>query len=356
MIIHKIYDEINSELEDLWLKLEKDIQITPFQSFFWISKFVKYYLTKKETLIFYTIIETKPHLNALVIIPLFLEIKFGIKVLKFIGQPFADYEMPIIGKNYELNELVMNEIFLTISQKYRIDAINFTKQLNYFDKRKNPFAEKAIKNENAIIHKILISESWEEYKRTHLERGFEKFVKSFNKKLKFNEKIEIVVNPNDQQIKNIIRFTIINKIKKLNKKKKTHILNKPSLKFLYKLFREKNIHLHRSCLLFNNKIIATHLGFVYKNIFYYIFPAYDEEFKHLSPGKYLLLELIKYCHNSKLEIFDLTFGNEAYKKKISNYCERYYSLTKIFTFKGKIYYIFLRLYSLIKNNFRIKSN
>ena len=73
MIIHKIYDEINSELEDLWLKLEKDIQITPFQSFFWISKFVKYYLTKKETLIFYTIIETKPHFNALVIIPLFLK-------------------------------------------------------------------------------------------------------------------------------------------------------------------------------------------------------------------------------------------------------------------------------------------
>ena len=114
--------------------------------------------------------------------------------------------------------------------------------------------------------------------------------------------------------------------------------------------KKKNIYIHRSCLLFDNKIIASHLGYVYQNIFYYIFPAYNKEFKDLSPGKFLLMELIKYSQNKKLQYFDLTFGNETYKKKISNYCDRHYSFTKKYNFRGTIYFIFLGFYNFIKNN------
>jgi len=196
MITHKIYNEINPELKELWIKLEKDTQITPFQSFFWLSKFVKYYLKKKEALIFYTIIETKSCTRALVIIPLFIEKKYGIKVLKFIGQPFADYEMPIIEKNYELNELTIKEIILNISQKYKIDAINSTKQLKYFGEKKNPFADKVIKNENALISKIIINKNWENYKDTHFDRELKRTEKELKKKLKFYNKIQIINKSN----------------------------------------------------------------------------------------------------------------------------------------------------------------
>ena len=40
--------------------------------------------------------------------------------------------------------------------------------------------------------------------------------------------------------------------------------------------------------------------------------------KKFSPGKILLFEMINDCKKKSLNYFDLTIGNEFYKKKFSN--------------------------------------
>ena len=69
----------------------------------------------------------------------------------------------------------------------------------------------------------------------------------------------------------------------------------------------------------NNSIIATHLGVVYKNIFYWLLPTFDKEnWGKYSPGSLILEDLIKWSIKNKLETFDLTIGKETYKNLWSN--------------------------------------
>ena len=57
---------------------------------------------------------------------------------------------------------------------------------------------------------------------------------------------------------------------------------------------------------------------MYKDTFYYLMPTYESgEWGKYSPGRLLLLELIKWSINSGLKYFDFTVGGEAYKK---NWC------------------------------------
>ena len=93
----------------------------------------------------------------------------------------------------------------------------------------------------------------------------------------------------------------------------------------------------------DNEIIAAHSGYVYNNICYYLFPVYNINYHKYSPGKILLKKIIDDSKSNSLDYFDLTIGDEDYKKKLFKqqilFC---YSLTS-YKYKRK------SLYSFIKN-------
>ena len=67
----------------------------------------------------------------------------------------------------------------------------------------------------------------------------------------------------------------------------------------------------------NNEIIAAQSGHYIKR-YYYLFPAYNHEYRKYSPGKYTSNMIV----NSELNLFDyfdLTIGSEKYKEDFSNY-------------------------------------
>ena len=70
-----------------------------------------------------------------------------------------------------------------------------------------------------------------------------------------------------------------------------------------------NPNIHLSALLVEDKIIAVHMGYLYKKNFFYILPAYDYNYKKLSVGNILLLELFE-NFKQNLNTFDFTIGEE----------------------------------------------
>ena len=59
--------------------------------------------------------------------------------------------------------------------------------------------------------------------------------------------------------------------------------------------------------------------------------------KIFSPGRLLLIKLLKWSIINKLSIYDFTIGGEAYKKIWCNKDENLYFSLKSITLKGKIY-------------------
>ena len=95
--------------------------------------------------------------------------------------------------------------------------------------------------------------------------------------------------------------------------------------------------------------VTTHVGIVDESTFYYLMPAHEGgEWEKYSPGRLLLLELLKWSINSGLKFFDFTVGGEAYKK---DWCNREIDLFEVrlaVSPRGWLYLSFLKTKSVFK--------
>ncbi|MBU5615235.1 GNAT family N-acetyltransferase [Geomonas azotofigens] len=91
------------------------------------------------------------------------------------------------------------------------------------------------------------------------------------------------------------------------------VLFKPGYEDFYRQEARRNPSLHLCCLTLNGEIIATHLGYLYKNRLYFVMPTYDHRYGKFSPGRVLTYYLVRHCFEQEVELFDFCIGPEEYK-------------------------------------------
>ena len=75
---------------------------------------------------------------------------------------------------------------------------------------------------------------------------------------------------------------------------------------------------------------------------------YDVNFKKLSLGNILLLNILEFCKSNNIICFDLTIGNEKYKEKLSNKVDNLYEIVESYNAFGFIYKLYVITKSTIK--------
>lgn len=76
----------------------------------------------------------------------------------------------------------------------------------------------------------------------------------------------------------------------------------------------------------DGRALAYHLGFQENCKLISYVSAFDVDYWELSPGEVLLRNMFKYAHRSKLDEFDFTIGDEAYKSRFVNFTGNTYTL------------------------------
>jgi len=111
-------------------------------------------------------------------------------------------------------------------------------------------------------------------------------------------------------------------------------------KFYKELVDDKNdfMKIHCSALFVGETMIATHVGILDIDTFYYLMPAHEVgEWEKFSPGRLLLENLIEWSIENNLKIFDFTIGEEHYKKIWCDTETKIYETLEANNIKGKIY-------------------
>ena len=121
---------------------------------------------------------------------------------------------------------------------------------------------------------------------------------------------------------------------------------------MYEVFSKNDAHF--SYLTLDDKIIAVHMGSVYKKKMLYLFPTYDNQYSKYSPGNILLYNLMKnFFINGGIE-FDFTTGNESYKIKLSNIKKNMFFLNLGLTLKGNLVSVILEFLNRLKKINKLK--
>ena len=83
----------------------------------------------------------------------------------------------------------------------------------------------------------------------------------------------------------------------------------------------ENKDTHLAGLKLNNQFIALSFGIKFENNYLYLDPAYNvsNQLLKYSPGKILMIELIRYFYEKKIKYFDFGSGSEMYKTEWKNH-------------------------------------
>lgn len=350
VVIH----EINSSLKSEWINFEKENICTIFQSYDWVEYWYNNYINNIENQNLKPFIVKIYYEKKLVsIIPLVVKNnKFNFKILKFLGEPYNDFNFPILKKNFEF-DLNFYNVFKSFLKKYKnqIDLIFLEKLLPFFQSIKNPlFFESQVLRSN--INFYIYSENWLKYSgRINLSHNSE-IDRKFKNLCKVG-KVDFVFDAKDD-LEIVTKFIIENKNKQFLKKKKKNIFfYKKNVDFIRYLF-EKNFSTY-SFLKLDNKIIGAHIGYIHKDTFYHIMPAHDINYNKLSPGNVLLKKMIEVSLDLKdINNFNFTIGPETYKKKWSNKSNYLYTLFIHHNLKGFICSIFYKLKTIFIYKYILK--
>lgn len=344
-IFIKVYNNIDNELKNEWLNLEKKGELHVFQKYNFIKNFIE---NKKGNFVFVTMSLGK---KVFCILPLHIHEKYGFKILQWIGNKEFDYCGAITNDFYEYipNEKVFKKLWEKILSHFnRLDLIFLNNQLEKIRYDQNPFV---FYLKNKIFSKVYLINLFSSYEKYINEISNKKFLNEFHRtknKLTKENSVQfqnLDINNGILELEDIIR----QKINFLENRKIKHQLNRNLLEFFSKVKTDDPNSLKIGILRINNEVIAANIGFVFNQSFYYYMPViFSEKFSKFSPGKILLSCLIEWSINNKLEIFDFGLGDENYKKYWCNDTVNLSRYLNFKSFKGFFAYLLIRIYIFFK--------
>ena len=352
---YKIVRSLDDESINQWVKLEQDTDPIVFQRIFFIKNWFKNLYSEKKNKLFIIFIYKSD--NLLSVLPFCINNFFIFKSLEWIGEPFNDINFPIFKKEI-INKLNFNEFLREILIEFNdeITFIRLKKQIKCFNNIINPLHYR-LSVSSSEKRKVLYFKSKKESKLSE----FEAFID--NQKSKLFKRIKQRVNKynfifkshqgSNLKYKNeTLQFLIKNKSEKMTRTKVWNYLSFQKYKnYIKDILNSK--YAHGFELYLNKKLIACQIGYKIKNHYYYIFPAYNNDYKSISPGHlgiyFLLRELINEQNNIT---FDFTIGNETYKDYWINQEEHLFTNYYYKNFIGK-FLINLIIYFDYNRNFPI---
>ena len=176
------------------------------------------------------------------------------------------------------------------------------------------------------------------------------------KKLSFEGNIKFEILKNNSDFGEFFDVLMEQKLKRFTDTNFYHKSTDNWFNYYKRLLSQKfqSFKVQASWIKIENKIIAAHFGFLKGDVFYYILPSFETgKWSKYSPGRIILLYLYEWANNNNFKIFDLTIGNETYKKGWGNEIVEIYDVIKPITLKGYIYFLFIYFYRKSPKTFKI---
>lgn len=343
----------DSELERIWMDLEFKNPPFIFQTYNWCKNWydkVGRYDDDSIPLVLVVYFKQDP----VALFPLVLRQKRSLKIISFLGGDQSDYNSILHGQlDIEFQE-VWDEVLRNLPKFDLISLNRIPEKIGVNDNVLCSLSGMVFLEEAHHIDFSLIEDE------DHVvSKRSKKDIQRMMRRLSDHGVLEMRIAQSDKDFQKVIGHTLEQKERRYLDTGARNILSNPQVKNFYKtLFQldSEDIKIHLSSLHLKGDILSTHLGFIYENRYYYIFPTFEEgNYVKYSPGRVLLYELVNISLRSGIQVFDMTIGSEDYKKKWSNGSLQIYDYYHCATFKGQVYMLIQSLIAYIKKSPRLKS-
>ena len=253
----------------------------------------------------------------LLLLPLSVETRHGVRILSVIDGGVADYVEPVLLEGAEtLDEGQMRDLWrCVLGALPGIDVVHIDKIPAAVGSVANPL--RALRTEAARVsgHVLTLSGTHEDYRQHRLPRRQD--ARRKRKRLLQAGPLELMIPTNNADRSRIVATLIRQKRERYLSTRGIDGFRAPGLlDFLSGLadLSSQSSAIHLSALVSGETMIATHLGIVSSGRFYYLLPAFESgEWQRHSPGRLHIEYLIEWSYANDLSYFDFGVGDEDYK-------------------------------------------
>lgn len=252
------------------------------------------------------------------LLPLGIERRHGLRVLTFLDGGVCDYNAPIIfpeGTKFDRSAVAdfWNDIRKALPS---FDVAIFDKMPMKVGAIPNPLLVLGAQAEPPSAHIATLSGTWTEFSaaRFPLKRRNDSLRR--RRRLADLGRVEFVIASTAAERRKLLDAMIRQKGQRYLKTIGINWFDDSSFRNYFIDLTERsdgNGPVHLSALEVDGKAVATHWGLVVRNHFYHLMPSYEDDWSRFAPGRLLLEHLIEWSFENGIEIFDFGIGDEPYK-------------------------------------------
>jgi CelD/BcsL family acetyltransferase involved in cellulose biosynthesis len=298
--------------------------------------------------------------GTLLLLPLGIRRSYGCRTLVYLGGRVTDYNAPLIDRTFaaSCSQADFAELWRAILRNLPpIDLVSLVKMPETIEGVPNPMVtlRHCVHTGNARSARPLPA-TFEAYTESHRSKVF----KDAARKRRQVEALgpvsfEIPEAPGD-----ILETVDIALAQKRRRHRESgHSELGTGYETFYKRIATSSLDAgrpHVSRLRVGDAVVATHVGAVHGRRFYHLMPGYEGgKWARYSVGRLLQQELVKWCISERLETFDMTTGDEEYKRSWTDTHLPLYACRYALTLRGTIGIALARAYWRLRKSPRVRA-
>lgn len=324
----QIYRSID-DAESCWREAERQADLHVYQRFDWLSGWHKSVGAPAGIEPCLVVIKERDD-KLLMLLPLAIERSGLWRRLVWMGAEFFDYHAPVLmpGAADRLSKIGSKALLQAIHARLpSVDYAFFARQPANVGQQVNPLIDDGAVLCTQAAHQTELAGDWPTYYGHKRGRRTRHNDRRKRKKLEKEGQLDFVVAKDVEAIDRFLDVLIRQKGVYARALGERNILEWPGYR---DFLREKTIAgLEDGTVLLcgltlDDKVLGVQWGALQHHRLYSIFASYDAgAYSKLSPGEFLLHDLMGWCFENGIELFDFTYGDEPYKLA---WCEQHMGL------------------------------
>jgi CelD/BcsL family acetyltransferase involved in cellulose biosynthesis len=284
-------------------------------------------------------------------LPLAIETKFNLRLLRFMDCGVADYNAPIVAADRRLSRQEFQEVWAEILARLpAFDVVDLKKIANDVAGAVNPLTFLDCTPFGDSGHAVALTRFRDQTDTRRSIARLRRKLQGYAKGLSRIGETRFLTNPDASETAPLTERLLEFKRRKYERMSTPDFLAAPGVEQFYRQMtspdRLGKIS-HLSALTVGDTVASAHLGFIGRGRFYYIFPGYDSQFGRYGVGHLLLEHLIDQSVAQDFDTFDLGIGDASYKNKWATCRLALHSHERAVTAAGRFYLQMRRIRRLV---------
>jgi CelD/BcsL family acetyltransferase involved in cellulose biosynthesis len=329
--------------EEAWRHLEQIGECFAFQTYFWVKTWHELIGTKLGVSPQVVVLRA-PSGEAAMVIPLGIRREYGLRHLSFLAHDVSDYQGPLLAKG--VGEVLAGDFSAIWSEVLErlpsVDLIDFRRMPNVMGRAPNPFVQLAGAIQTERAHSAPLPSKFEEFLKHPKRKRIHSDVPRKLRRLGEVGDVAFETVEDERKVEKVVEVTAFQKgpnyVQALGF---NWFERRPEAKIFYARIGAMQcgqFRGHVSTMTVGGVVVSTHVGMIFRDRFYMILPSYAcGDWYRYSPGVLLTEYLIKTAINGGCTVYDMTVGDEAFKKDWMETVLPLYALTMPFSSKAHMY-------------------